>query len=429
MNLTIHRGTKEIGGTCIELESKGNKLILDLGMPLVNDNGDQFKLDTDNYSIEELVSKGILPNIPDLYSVSNQNVNIILSHAHQDHYGFLKYASGEIPVWMTTGTEALMKASEMFVPGVKSPPIIKNIAAWKTIKIGEFLVTPYLADHSAPDAVSLLVEADGKRLFYSGDLRGTGRKKILFENLIKNPPSNIDCMLLEGTMMGRGKQPFPTEDSIEDEIVRLLRDQTNIAFIFCSGQNIDRLVSAFRACKKLNKIFVIDLYTAYVLDSLRAISKNIPQYDWEGVRVKYWKWDTDKLADSGNKDFLYKVNKHKIRVEEISERRSDILMYGRRTLFKQIPKKLPNSEDILMIWSMWSGYLDGTHPAVEFCSSNSLELKQVHTSGHATVEHLQSLAQSIKPKTLIPIHTFEPEKFSELFENVRMVKDGELLQI
>jgi len=34
MRLRIHRGTKEIGGTCIEVEAQGKRLALDVGLPL-----------------------------------------------------------------------------------------------------------------------------------------------------------------------------------------------------------------------------------------------------------------------------------------------------------------------------------------------------------------------------------------------------------
>lgn len=39
MNVRILRGTKEIGGTCIELEAAGKRIALDVGLPL--DAGDQ----------------------------------------------------------------------------------------------------------------------------------------------------------------------------------------------------------------------------------------------------------------------------------------------------------------------------------------------------------------------------------------------------
>ena len=40
-------------------------------------------------------------------------------------------------------------------------------------------------------------------MFYSGDLRAHGRKAVLFEELVKNPPGAIDILLLEGTTFSR----------------------------------------------------------------------------------------------------------------------------------------------------------------------------------------------------------------------------------
>jgi ribonuclease J len=34
LHICIHRGAHQIGGTCIELESQGHYLILDIGLPL-----------------------------------------------------------------------------------------------------------------------------------------------------------------------------------------------------------------------------------------------------------------------------------------------------------------------------------------------------------------------------------------------------------
>ena len=34
MRLKIHRGSHEIGGSCVELEAQGQSILLDLGLPL-----------------------------------------------------------------------------------------------------------------------------------------------------------------------------------------------------------------------------------------------------------------------------------------------------------------------------------------------------------------------------------------------------------
>ena len=34
MKVCIHRGAAEVGGSCIEVEAKGARIVLDLGLPL-----------------------------------------------------------------------------------------------------------------------------------------------------------------------------------------------------------------------------------------------------------------------------------------------------------------------------------------------------------------------------------------------------------
>lgn len=318
MDLTIHRGTKEIGGTCIELVSGGFRLLLDFGMPLVSEDGEEFYMPR-NRNLDQLQTDGILPSIPGIYgndSESNQTA-VLLSHAHADHSGFLHFLSPAIPVYMSKGTEALLKISSIFPPMAAAPENSKLLEAWKAIKIGPFKVTPYLMDHSAPDAMAFLIEMEGKKLFYSGDFRATGRKKVVFENLIKHPPKNIDYLICEGTMLDRLNEHPMLEQDIEEQLVGILRESDQPVFLFASGQNIDRLVTAFRSCKRSGRTLIIDLYTAYILDRLRVISDSLPQADWDTIRVKYWKAHVDFLEDGGVKNFIFKIKANHISMDKL----------------------------------------------------------------------------------------------------------------
>ena len=44
MNLIIHRGTHEIGGTCVEITTDETRIIIDLGMPLADPRDKKKKL-------------------------------------------------------------------------------------------------------------------------------------------------------------------------------------------------------------------------------------------------------------------------------------------------------------------------------------------------------------------------------------------------
>ena len=42
MKFKIHRGTKEIGGSCVEVWTESTRILLDFGMPLVEKEGKEF---------------------------------------------------------------------------------------------------------------------------------------------------------------------------------------------------------------------------------------------------------------------------------------------------------------------------------------------------------------------------------------------------
>jgi len=107
--------------------------------------------------------------------------------------------------------------------------------------VGPFAITPFLNDHSAFDAYSLLIEADGRRVFYSGDIRGHGRKRALFEALLNNPPSEVDVMLMEGTHVRTDPvfddEAFESETDLEMQFVDLLKSTPGSVAVLGSAQN------------------------------------------------------------------------------------------------------------------------------------------------------------------------------------------------
>ncbi|MCQ9205747.1 MAG: MBL fold metallo-hydrolase [Omnitrophica bacterium] len=426
MQLIIHRGTQEIGGSCVELRTSNSRILLDFGMPLVNDKKEPFdsRVLVDK-SIEDLKKLKILPDIKGLYRDELKAIDaILISHSHMDHYGFLKYVHPDIPIYMSKGAKILVEISNIFIPHKTGELNIRTIDKTKSFAIGEFKIESYLVDHPAFDARAFLIEAEGKRIFYSGDFRGHGRKNILFDRMISKPPKDIDCLLMEGSMLGRGKQTHKDENAVQKRIEETLKGSSNITFLFVSSQNIDRLVSAYKACLKTGRIFVIDLYTAYILDKLRTVSKNIPQFNWRNVRVKFIKSHADILAEKVSDKLLYFYNTKKIDMFEINRKKNKVLMLARdNSVFPLFVKSIKGIEGSRIIYSMWEGYL--TDRFQQYCVDKGIEIEQVHTSGHATVEDLKAFAEALNPKILIPIHTFEASKYPKLFNNVKILKDEE----
>ncbi len=79
------------------------------------------------------------------------------------------------------------------------------------IPIGNFTVTPFFCSHSAFDSYMFLVEAEGKKILYTGDFRdhgylGKGLKKFLTSFV-----GQVDILITEGTMLSRAAERVPTE--------------------------------------------------------------------------------------------------------------------------------------------------------------------------------------------------------------------------
>jgi len=83
MNTTIYRGTREIGGTLIELNNGGFRLLLDAGYPLFL-NGNPIDDKVSKLPSDELLKLGVLPSINGLYLWDKPDIGgIIISHAHR----------------------------------------------------------------------------------------------------------------------------------------------------------------------------------------------------------------------------------------------------------------------------------------------------------------------------------------------------------
>ncbi len=427
MKLTIYRGAKEVGGTCIELQAGNSRILIDFGLPLVDENKKQFdSKKIKNKSKEDLIKSGALPDIKGLYKGEQPAFDaILLSHPHQDHYGLLSFVNHQIPIYMSAGCKELIKVSRYFNQTQFEPDNVIVVDKWRPFTKGNFIITPYLVDHSGFDALAFLIESEGKRIFYSGDFRGHGRKRVLFNNMLKNPPKDIDYLILEGTTLGRQNGQYHYETDIENELIRLLRDNRSLFFIACSSQNIDRLVSIYRACKKTNCIFVIDPYTAFVLDSLKKLSSKIPQFDW-GKNIKVFFAPSSYANKMAEDKTLFKFKSAKISFEQIQSKRDQIIIkdsYSTRMYFT----KKNGLTGATLIYSMWDGYLPEAEP---FWDKYKVPIVKLHTSGHACIEDLQKFVKAINPTYIIPNHTFFPEKYLELFgAKTRIIKDKETVEI
>jgi len=424
MNFKIHRGTKEIGGSCVEVWTELTRIVVDYGMPLVNP--DKTRFDSriiKNLSVKELISEGVLPDIKGLYEKSCDTA-LILSHSHQDHFGLIKYVNEKCKIYLGKASQKLIEITNTFTNQNWKISNSQHFESGKPFVVGDIEVTPYLMDHSAFDAYAFLINADGKSLFYSGDFRIHGRKAKAFDWLSYNIEKNVDYLLLEGTTIGRVNKSFPTESEIEAEFVNTFKASKGINLIYTSGQNIDRLVSIYRACKRTGKTLAIDFYIANVLKELSEFGAvPYPSKSFPEIRVFFPYRLSRMISSKGNEKLLYRFKDYKITKEQIDEQFNKIVMIVRPSMRRDLEclDKLKNG---IFIYSMWNGYKTEkqTKDFIEFLVAKGMIEKQIHTSGHADRDALKRMVEVLKPKNLIPIHTFEGDEYEKIFIGTKVLR-------
>ena len=433
MNFKIHRGTKEIGGSCVEIWTQSTRIVVDFGMPLVNPDKTQFDSRAiKNLSAKELIRKRILPDIKELYE-NKGNTALVLSHAHQDHFGLIKYVNANCKIYLGRATQKLIEITSIFTNQDWEVLNSQHFESGKPFFIGDIEITPYLMDHSAFDAYAFLIKADGQSLVYSGDFRIHGRKTKAFDWFSYSIEINVDFLLLEGTTIGRVDKKFPTESEIETEFVDTFKASKGINLIYTSGQNIDRLVSIYRACKRTGKTLAIDFYIANVLKDLSEFATiPYPSNNFPEIKVFFPYRLSRMISKKRDEKLLYRFKDYKITKEQIGEQFDKTVMIVRPSMLKDL-EYIKGLEDGMFIYSMWDGYKKEktTREFIDFLVGKGMTEKQIHTSGHADRDALKRMIEVLKPKNLVPIHTFEGDEYGKIFTGTKVLKinDNETVTI
>ena len=431
MHITIYRGTKEIGGTLIEVKTDTTRILIDAGYPLFLNNA---PIDDNIAKLPhtELLALGVLPKIERLYAWDDAGFDaVVISHAHIDHYGLLKYINSAIPVHMSAGTERLIQISQRFRICDSFGSEVRRFRMYRSFRIGDIELKPYLMDHSAFDAAAFEINTEGKTVIYSGDFRGHGRKSVCLDRFIAAAKKRPDVLLIEGSMLGRIDEQTITEGSLEDAVVERMQGVNRPLLFQCSSQNIDRLVSFYRASLRLKRMFVVDIYTANVLYELRQLKNNLPypSPEYPNIKVFFPYRLTQRIFDDIGEEYARRFAEYHISRERIKEVQNGIIMTCRPSMRIDIEKC--GIRDGVFLYSLWRGYRDEAYQQTfeKSLANAGFSLEALHTSGHATVADIKRVINGLDPQKLIPIHTMHPDAFGDFSDKTECKHDGVAFEV
>lgn len=410
LTITVHRGTEQIGGSCIEIAApNGERLILDAGKPLDAPRD----------------AKDLLPSTLDKVG----EASVIFSHPHMDHWGLINELPEHWSIWTGRKSAELIKLTvELF-----GDRFDRRVETWDSrsgsFSIGNFTIVPYLTDHSAFDAYMLVIEGWGRRILYTGDFRAHGRKSSLMKAMINRPPPEIDALLMEGTNL-RSAKPMISEKELEEQFVKLARATKGQVYVQWSAQNLDRTVTLYRAAVRSGRKLVVDLYCADVLERVTdGTGVPRPSADFPALEVVITPSGQRMYERQGRVDFVTRMARSGKGTSRrrLSEGRSIIML--RDSMVPDFEKGgLHFSRDDAYVFSNWSGYLDPDDDRTAWARAVSAgaTTSKLHTSGHASPAALSKFAKAISPKTPIPVHGVEWDQPNIDLPPITRLGDGEV---
>jgi ribonuclease J len=232
----------------------------------------------------------------------------------------------------------------------------------------------------------------------------------------------------EGSSLGRigGSEGFPTEETLERMFIERFKTTPGIVLVACSAQNIDRVVTIYRAAKQTKRTLIVDAYAAEILKATGYDSIPKPVRGWPNLAVFIPQAQRGHLVRKNIASIVDSYRGFRLWPEQLVEHAPRSVMLFRGWMLRDLERARALG-GARVIWSQWDGYLkegSGAQLKAE-CEARGIPFEIIHTSGHASLGDLKRLAAAVHPKALIPVHTFEPERFPELFENVVLRQDGE----
>ena len=392
MKLCIHRGTHQIGGIAAEISTASTRILIDMG--------DELSLDPN------FVSAPL--NIPGVTDGNGHCDAVLFTHYHGDHTGQMLRIRPEIPIYAGALAKDIMRLSAER-GGQKNEALCKRIetiqafSPGKPFLIGDIQITPFCIDHSACDSYLFLIEADGKRLLYTGDFRLHGVRGKTMNKILDRRIGKVDAIITEGTTVSRTDGKTVTEWELQARVRNYLQ-QYKYVFVLCATTNLDRIFALARAVPR-GKYCICDDYQKMLVET---VSKH-----WSGLSSFY---EMPKLLSF----------KHHppARFAELGG-----LMFVRaNSKFGAIICQYDPAQSILL-YSMWDGYRTKPDSNIPEFLSLTVTWAELHTSGHASPEDLRHMIEKADPEIVIPMHTDAPQKMQTLCQNrkVILLKDREEL--
>jgi ribonuclease J len=370
----------------------------------------------------------IMPDIRYLAEERRNLLGLVLTHAHEDHFGALLdlWPKLQLPVYATPFTAALLQAKRESEPGAPEIPV-NVVPLGGRFSLGPFDIELVSMAHSIPESNGLIIRTPLGAVLHTGDWK-------LDPTPLIGPPTdearlralgNEGCLALIGDSTNAFRAGrSPSETDVAKCLAELIRTAPTRVAVTTFASNVARLravAEAAAACERevvvvgraMERIAQVARETGY-LDGIR---------DFRSVEV-YGHLPPDKVvalctgSQGEPRAALSRIAQDDH--PEVAFSRSDRVIFSARAI--------PGNEKAIM--RVINGLVS---QGIEVVTDRT---HLVHVSGHPRVEELEEMIGWVRPQILVPAHG-EPLHMAEHAEIARragvgqvvLCRDGELVRL
>ncbi|MCX6052941.1 MAG: ribonuclease J [Campylobacterales bacterium] len=383
IRITPLGGLGEIGGNITVFETEKEAILVDVGMSFP---------DEDMHGVDILV-----PDFTYLREIKDKIVAVIITHAHEDHIGAMPYLYKEMqfPIYATPLPLAMIgsKFDEHHLKEFRKyfNPVEKR----QIYKIGnDFEIEWMHMTHSIVDSSSLAITTSAGTVIHTGDFKidhtPVDGYTADLHRLAYYGDKGVLCLLSDSTN-SYNTTPTPSELSVAPALDRVFSKAEGRVLLSTFSSNIHRVYQAIQyGIKYGRKVCIIG----------RSMERNIEvamQYDY----IKFPKnifVDADEVSRMNDKDvlivttgsqgepnsalFRMSIGEHR----HIKIKPTDLIILSSRAI--------PGNESSI------SGMLNHLQRAGAKVATD----KDIHVSGHASIEEQKLMLRLVNPKFFLPIH-------------------------
>ncbi|MCX2722537.1 ribonuclease J [Roseibium salinum] len=338
----------------------------------------------------------VLPDIKFLEEEVDNIAGMVITHAHEDHYGAIMHLWPflKVPVYATPFTAAMLASKIESEPGAEEVPVT-IVQQGERHKIGPFDVEFVAMAHSIPEPCALAIRTPAGLVFHTGDWKidnmpGVGLP-INMDRLAALGREGVMALIGDSTNAVRdGVSPSETE--VAEELGKVMARAKHRIAVTTFASNVAR-IRAIAAAAALNQrdVVVVGRSMHRVIDVSRELGylEGLPAFHEEEA-YGYLPREKTVLLCTGSQG----ESRAALARIAAGEHRNVALSSGDMVIFSS--RTIPGNEKA--VGEVMNNLSD---KGVEIITDRDA---LVHVSGHPRRGELAQLYKLLQPKVLVPVH-------------------------